>query len=59
MGNPTVYVLVSFKKGKNELGIGNMDSIAIPKTFVSLSKLEDKIRVIKDFISEKTDVAFK
>jgi hypothetical protein len=36
-----------------------MDSIAIPKTFVSLSKLEDKIRVIKDFISEKTDVAFK
>ncbi|EFX64212.1 hypothetical protein DAPPUDRAFT_305150 [Daphnia pulex] len=60
MGNPTIYVLVCcFKKGKTELGIGTMDSIVFPKTFVSLPNLEDKIRMLKEFISGKTDVALK
>ncbi|XP_046461112.1 uncharacterized protein LOC124207610 isoform X3 [Daphnia pulex] len=58
MGNPTIHVLVCcFKKGKTELGIGTMDSIVFPKTFVSLPNLEDKIRMLKEFISGKTDVA--
>ncbi|XP_046657874.1 uncharacterized protein LOC124351153 isoform X2 [Daphnia pulicaria] len=34
-----------------------MDSIVFPKTFVSLPNLEDKIRMLKEFISWKTDVA--
>jgi hypothetical protein len=60
MGNPTIYVLVCcFKKGKTMLGIGTMDSIVFPKTFVSLQNLEDKIRMLKEFISGKTDVALK
>ena len=59
MGNPIIYVLVRLKKGKPELGIRTMDSIAFPKTFVSLPNLEDKIRMLKEFISEKTDVALK
>ncbi|KAK4015060.1 hypothetical protein OUZ56_030050 [Daphnia magna] len=34
-----------------------MDSITFPKTFVSLPNLEDTIRMLIEFISEKTDVA--
>ncbi|KZS03114.1 Uncharacterized protein APZ42_034224 [Daphnia magna] len=43
--------------GKTELGIWTMDSITFPKTFVSLPNLEDTIRMLIEFISEKTDVA--
>ena len=35
-----------------------MDSIAFPKTFVSLPN-EDKIHMLKEFISDKTGIALK
>lgn len=59
MGNPIIYVLIRLKKGKTELSIWTMDSISFPKTFVSLPNLEDTIRMLEEFISEKTDVTLK
>ena len=56
IGKPHNFFYHSLKK--TELGIRTMDSIAFSKTFVFLPN-EDKIHMLKEFISDKTGVALQ